>query len=154
MQEAFQSHTHELSYQRCIAQSESICHEEKARQLRLQILLLEDDRDDLHAQLLQSDIQIDDLERLLEDAQVDSQTFSKEAEQLRGEIRLKNRELENLRVCLYVPIFPAPPTLLAAFGPSVRFPQGEDGKSPNREESDGSWSLRILRNRRSVEVPR
>ena len=99
MQEVLQTHAHELSYEKCIFQTNLLCHEEKARQLRLSILLLEDDKDDLHAQLLQSDLRIDELEGQAEDVRYDYGMVSEEAERLRGDLRLKNREIENLRVC-------------------------------------------------------
>ena len=98
MQEVLQTHAHELSYEKCIFQTNLLYQEEKARQLRLTILLLEDDKDDLHAQLLQSDLRIDELEGHAEDVRYDYGTISEEAERLRGDLRLKNREIENLRV--------------------------------------------------------
>ena len=98
MQELLQTHAHELSYEKSVYLSKSTCHDEAARQLRVQILLLEDERDDLHAQLAQNDDRIDEVERWLEDAQDNVRLSEGEAEQLRNELRLKNREVENLKV--------------------------------------------------------
>ena len=98
MQEVLQTHAHELSYEKCIFHTNLLYQEEKLRQLRLSILLLEDDKDGLHAQLLQSNLRIDELMSQAEDVRYDYGMVSEEAERLLSDLRLKNREIENLRV--------------------------------------------------------
>jgi len=98
MQELLQSHTHELSYERSVFQSKLVCVEEIARRLRVQILLAQDEEDDLHSQLLHSDGRIEELELWLEDTQHSVRVFEEEVEQLRNDLRLKNREVDTLKV--------------------------------------------------------
>ena len=99
MQQILQTHAHELSHERSIFQSKLVCSEEAARRLRVQIILLGDEREDLYAQLLQSDTRSDELELLLDDAHHGIRVLEEDDEQLRNELRLKNREVETLKVC-------------------------------------------------------
>ena len=78
--------------------SEILCEEEKARRLRINVLLLEDDNNDLHGQLSRDDYRIDELEGSVHDMQNQLDTVEGEAEQLRAELRMKIREVENLKV--------------------------------------------------------
>lgn len=98
MQEFLQTHARELSYEKSVFNAKLISHEETARLLRVRILLLEDEKDDLNSQLVQNDDRIDELEQWLETTQHNVQVIEGEAEQLRNELRLKNREVENLKV--------------------------------------------------------
>ena len=103
MQQVLQTHSFELAYEKCLRRSEILYEEEKARQLRVNILLLEDDNDDLHTQLSQDDYRIDELEGSVQDMQNHLDTVEGEAERLRAELRMKTREVENLKVCFLEP---------------------------------------------------
>ena len=98
MQHLTETDSLELAYERCLKRSEILYEEENARRLRVDILLLEDDNYDLHAQLSQSDYRIDDLEGSVRDMQNQLDTMEGTAEQLRAELRMKTREVENLKV--------------------------------------------------------
>ena len=98
MQHLIKTHSLELAYEQCLKRSEILYEEENARRLRVNILLLEDDNDDLHAQLSQDGYRIDGLEGSVRDMQNQLDTMEGEAEQLRAELRMKTREVENLKV--------------------------------------------------------
>lgn len=89
----------ELAYQESLRTSDLIVKDEGARRLRLQILLLEDENDDLHEQLAIDDDRIDGLE--LEREELQRQVDDAEAESRRQdtELRLHARELSNMKVC-------------------------------------------------------
>lgn len=71
---------------------------EKVRQLRVQLLLLEDDNDDLHAQLAQDDDRIDDSKRHNEKLQEALEACESKLESTQGDLRIKSREIETLKV--------------------------------------------------------
>lgn len=71
---------------------------EKVRQLRVQLLLLEDDNDDLHAQLAQDDDRIDDLQTHNEELQEALEACESKLESTQGDLRIKSREIETLKV--------------------------------------------------------
>ena len=88
----------EMAYQETLRNTDVIIKDEGARRLRLRILMLENENDDLHEQLALGDDRIDVLEQeggelrgLLEQAQED--VCRQETE-----IRTQTRELQNLKV--------------------------------------------------------
>ena len=98
IQQLLKTHALEVAYERCLFQSELIYEEEKARQLRLNLILLEDNNDELQEQLLIEDRRNGDLETSMEDVQNRLEAVQSEAERLRSDLRMKNREVENLKV--------------------------------------------------------
>jgi c-di-GMP-related signal transduction protein len=88
----------ELAYQESIQKSDLVLKDEDARRLRLRILLLEDENDQLHEQLAFEDDRVVALEqdraglqKLLEEAKADLRRRD-------GEVRTQARELNNMRV--------------------------------------------------------
>jgi molecular chaperone GrpE (heat shock protein) len=71
---------------------------EKARQLRLNVLLLEEDNTDLHEQLAQHYYRVDELEKSTQELQNQLEMTEAESERLKGELRLKSREIHSLQV--------------------------------------------------------
>lgn len=102
LQDVSKTYSLELAYQETIRKSDFIIQDEAARRLRLQILLLEDENDELHEQLAIEDDRLDELEqdcaelqRQVEQAEVTSHRYEKE-------LRMKARELSNLKVKLQI----------------------------------------------------
>ncbi|MCJ1310836.1 hypothetical protein MMC25_004503 [Agyrium rufum] len=87
----------ELDYNECLHKIDVLCEEEKARQLRLRILLLENENDDLHTHLSQDDERIDDLEGWGQGLRSDLETVEAELQKANAELRIRVRETENLK---------------------------------------------------------
>ena len=98
LQLALESGALELAYEKTGRQVENVCDAERLRQLRVRILLLEEDNDDLHTQLSQDDGRIDELERFTEQLQVDLEVCAGKFESAQGDLRIKSREVETLKV--------------------------------------------------------
>lgn len=98
LQLALESRAFELAYETTCRQIETVCDTERLRQLRVRILLLEEDNDDLHTQLSQDDDRIDELERFNEQLQVDLEVCGGKLESAQGDLRIKSREVETLKV--------------------------------------------------------
>ena len=79
----------EQTYQRALQQSERIYEEERARALRVQLLLLEDENDDLQERLAESEVRIEKLEDGRDHLQ--ENLVQTEADLQRAQIDLKNR---------------------------------------------------------------
>lgn len=100
LQLALESRALELAYEKTCRQVENVCDAERLRQLRVHILLLEEDKDDLHTQLFQNDDRIDHLEGFNEQLQVDLELCGGKLESAQGDLRIKSREIETLKVCV------------------------------------------------------
>ena len=98
MQQSLETRRLELAYWKECREVEAICEAEEVRQIRVQLLLLEDDKDELHAQLAQDDDRIDDLERRIQELQEDLETCEVKLESAQGDIKSKSREIECLKV--------------------------------------------------------
>lgn len=72
--------------------------DEASRRLRLQILLLENENDDMHAQLAAGEDRIDGLEEDNEDLQARLDQAEEDAKKLEAEMRVQTRELNNVKV--------------------------------------------------------
>ncbi|KAL8828234.1 MAG: hypothetical protein Q9191_002704 [Dirinaria sp. TL-2023a] len=88
----------ELAYVKSLRQTDAVYDEERVRQLRMQILILEDEKDSLHEQLAQDDDRIDELEQNSEEYREQLDTARTSLETAQSELRLKTREIETLRV--------------------------------------------------------
>ena len=88
----------ELAYEKSLQQTEAVYDEESARQLRKQILLLEDDNDNLHEQLASSDAHLDELQRVAEGLRSQLDVAHNSLESTHNDLRLKSREIETLKV--------------------------------------------------------
>lgn len=88
----------ELAYETSLQQSEALYEEERARRLRAQILLLEDDNDNLHEQLTQDEARIDELTEVGEDQKSQLVKTRNSLDNSHSDLRLKAREIETLKV--------------------------------------------------------
>jgi hypothetical protein len=87
-----------MAYRETLRNAELIIKDEGARRLRLRILMLENENDDLHEQLALGDDRIDVLEQ--ENQEIRSQSDRAQEDVLRqeNELRTQSRELNNLKV--------------------------------------------------------
>jgi len=93
----------ELAYQEAIRKSDFIIQDEGARRLRLQIHLLENENDELHEQLAIEDDRIDELEQDCAELQRQVEQAESTSHRYETELRVKARELTNLKVQLQMP---------------------------------------------------
>lgn len=98
MHQTLESRLLELAYAKQCRELEAICEVEKVRQLRVQLLLVEDDNDDLHAQLAQDDDRIEELQRNNEELQEALEACENKLESAQSDLRIKCRETETLKV--------------------------------------------------------
>lgn len=89
----------EMAYQESLRKSDVIIKDESARRLRLRILLLENENDDLHEQLALADDRIDGLEQATEELQGQYDQAQEDARLQESNLRVQTRELYNLKVC-------------------------------------------------------
>lgn len=127
MQQTLESRRLELCYGKECRELEAICELEKARQLRVQILLLEDDNDNLHAQLAQDDDHIDDLERRNQELQEAFEACESKLESAQGDLRIRSREIETLKVRVDEVKRGNIMVLIAFIGGAKFFARGDDG---------------------------
>jgi chromosome segregation ATPase len=87
-----------MAYRETLRNAELIIKDEGARRLRLRILMLENENDDLHEQLALGDDRIDVLEQ--ENQEIRSQLDRAQEDVLRqeNELRTQSRQLNNLKV--------------------------------------------------------
>lgn len=88
----------ELAYQEALLKSDLIVKDEGARRLRLRILLLEGENDDLHEQLALADDRIDMLEQEGDELRGQFEQAQEDARHHESELRVQTRELNNLKV--------------------------------------------------------
>jgi chromosome segregation ATPase len=98
LQQSLESRRLEIAYLKACHEVEAVCEAEKVRQLRVQLLLLEDDNNELQAQLAQDDDRIDDLERHNQELQEDLDACERKLESTQGDLRIRSREIETLKV--------------------------------------------------------
>lgn len=98
MSEENKTQAYKLAYEASQRQVEVVCDVEKARQLRLNILMLEDANDDLHTQLAQDDEHIQQYQKSRDEVHSQLENETRESERVRADLRLKNRELDTLKV--------------------------------------------------------
>ncbi|RAL59355.1 hypothetical protein DID88_006845 [Monilinia fructigena] len=87
----------ELAYQEALQNTELIVKDEASRRLRLQILLLENENDDMHAQLAAGEDRMDGLEEGNEDLQARLDQAEEDAKKMEAEMRVQTRELKNVK---------------------------------------------------------
>lgn len=89
-----------MAYQEALRNTDSIVKDEAARRLRLRILMLENENDDLHEQLALGDDRIDVLEQEGDELREQLERAQDETQRHEADARVQTRELNNLRVCL------------------------------------------------------
>ncbi|KAG0652369.1 rRNA methyltransferase [Hyphodiscus hymeniophilus] len=87
----------EHAYQEGLLKADLIVKDEAARRLRLRILLLENENDDLHEQLALADDRIDILEQEGEELRGQVDEAQEDARKQESELRAQARELNNLK---------------------------------------------------------
>jgi hypothetical protein len=88
----------ELAYQENLLKTDIIIKDEAARRLRLRILLLESENDDLHEQLALADDRIDVLEQEGEQVRRQFEDTHEHAQKMESELRVQTREVSTLKV--------------------------------------------------------
>ena len=88
----------ELAYKESLGKADFIIRDEGARRLRLHILLLENENDDLHEQLALADDRIDTLEQEHDEVRAQQEHAEDDACHYENELRAQTRELSNLKV--------------------------------------------------------
>src|SRR5689334_23121947 len=88
----------ELAYQENLRNTEMIMKDEGARRLRLRILLLENENDELHEQLAVGDDRNDLLEQTTAELRDQLSDTQEDFRRQEAELRVQGRELNNLKV--------------------------------------------------------
>lgn len=91
-------HALALAYEKSLKQTDVVYFDERMRQLRLQILLLEDENDQLLEQLAQGDDRIDGLNTLCSELQGRLHATQGSFDTAQSDLRLRLREIETLKV--------------------------------------------------------
>lgn len=100
MQQLLDIRSLELAYEKSLRQTSILYGVESARQLRVRILSLEDENDDLHEQLALGDDRVDVLEESVQDVQDQLEVAGESLQRVQSDLRVKTREVETLKVTL------------------------------------------------------
>jgi chromosome segregation ATPase len=87
-----------MAYRETLRNAELIIKDEGERRLRLRILMLENENDDLHEQLAMGDDRIDVLEQENQEIRSQLDRAQEDVLQQENELRTQSRELNNLKV--------------------------------------------------------
>lgn len=87
-----------MAYQETLRNADMIIKDEGARRLRLRIIMLENENDELHEQLALGDDRIDALEQEGEELRGQLGHAQEDLCQQEAELRIQARELQNLKV--------------------------------------------------------
>ena len=87
-----------MAYQEALQNTELIVKDEAARRLRVRILLLENETEDLNEQLAMEEDRIDLLEQEGDGLRVQLEHSEEETRRQESDLRVQTRELHNLRV--------------------------------------------------------
>lgn len=88
----------EVAYRESLRNNDLIVKDESARRLRLRILMLENENDDLHEQLALGDDRIDILEQECSELREELARAQEDASRQEAELRTQSRELLNIKV--------------------------------------------------------
>ena len=108
MQLSLSTITQELAYERSLRAIECVTKDEDIRKLRFQIMLLEDENNDLHEQLEHEQERGDNLDHEIEDVLAREGELEERLAQNAGELRMKEREIEILKVRISCRVIRAP----------------------------------------------
>lgn len=89
-----------MDLQEALRNTDSVVRDEDSRLLRLRILMLEHENDDLQEQLALGDDRMDNLEQDCDDLRLRLEQAQEDATRRENEGRLLNRELNNVKVFL------------------------------------------------------
>lgn len=88
----------EMAYQENLRNTDMIIKDESARRLRLRILMLENENDELHEQLALGDDRNDLLEQSAEELRVQLSNTEEDLRRQEADLRVQAKELSNLKV--------------------------------------------------------
>ncbi|RMD39550.1 hypothetical protein DV735_g5582, partial [Chaetothyriales sp. CBS 134920] len=95
--QALKSAEYDNTYQESVRSIERVVEEERARELRVQLLLLEDENDSLQAELEQSDTKMERLENCNADLCDELADTKAQLAQVQTDLKVRVRELEHAR---------------------------------------------------------
>ena len=98
MQQALESCALDLAYHKCLYQCELAQHDEQSRRLRVQLFIQESENDDLHAQIAEDDDYLHRVQSNLDVLREKVRRTEASIENAQGDIRIKAREIETLKV--------------------------------------------------------
>ena len=98
LKQALESRIFELAYERTSRQIEGVCDAERYRQLRVQALILEDDKDDLHTQCIRAHNRIDGLIKFNERLREDLESCTDNCESAQEQLQIRSREIDTMKV--------------------------------------------------------
>lgn len=87
----------EVAYERSLRDSENVLRDERARQLRLQMLLLRDENNDLSAQLATDDEHLEELVVYCKNIEAQLEVVGDGLQTAQSNMRVKLREIETLK---------------------------------------------------------
>ena len=90
-----------MAYQESLRHADLIVKDEGARRLRLRVLMLENENDDLHEQLALGDDRIELLEQEGDELRSYLESAQEDASRFQNELRVQTRELNNMKVGQY-----------------------------------------------------
>jgi hypothetical protein len=90
-----------MAYQESLRNADLIVKDEGARRLRLRVLMLENENDDLHEQLALGDDRIELLEQEGDELRSYLESAQENASRFENELRVQTRELNNMKVSQY-----------------------------------------------------
>lgn len=90
----------EQNFERVLRESERIYEEERSRLLRVEVLLLQDENDNLQEQLADNDGQMEILESAYGETKEDLSEAEEQLQSLHNDLKIKTRDLESCKVGL------------------------------------------------------
>ena len=100
MRRALERSTLELALEKVSRRTESLFEQENARQLRVENLLIEDEKDALRQELADKDDRLNKMENVTEELNTQLVNISLSLQVAQGDQRAKAREVDNLKVSL------------------------------------------------------
>lgn len=91
----------EQEYERTLRESERIYEAERSRLLRVEILLLQDEKDNFQEQLEDNDGRLDALESVYEETREDLVEAEEQLQFMQNDLKVKSRDLESCKVQFY-----------------------------------------------------
>ena len=107
LNQALHSTSLEVDLERSMRSIECVSRDEDIRKLRFQLLLLEDENEELQDNLVHQEEHSDELTRKLDESNINYENLDVEFRNSANELRLRNRELDNMKVYYYTLSSPA-----------------------------------------------
>ena len=98
MQNSLESDLLEITYQKSCQNVADVYANERERRFRVQKILLEHDHEDLEVKLRQSEERVEDLTLHGKELQASIDTLTQDLEAAQGDIRVRSREIETVKV--------------------------------------------------------